>query len=69
MATIYQKVGARIRKIRKQQKITQEQLAEMAKVEPRTIIAIEQGKSNPTLKTVHKLAKALKVHSSKLLPF
>lgn len=68
MAT-YKKLGEKIRIIRKERKLTQEQLAELAKIDPKSIIEIEAGKRNPTLKTLNKLAKALKTSSDKLLSF
>jgi len=61
MATISQKFGEKIRKLRKVNKLTQEQLAETVKIDPKSIIEIEAGKRNPTLKTIYKLSKALKV--------
>lgn len=69
MVTIYKKLGDRVRKIRKGKGVSQEELAEMAKIDPRSIVAIEQGDRNPTMKTINKLAKALSVHSSELLSF
>ncbi|OGH14562.1 MAG: hypothetical protein A3H50_01390 [Candidatus Levybacteria bacterium RIFCSPLOWO2_02_FULL_37_10] len=60
MAT-YKKLGDKIRRTRKERNLTQEQLAELAKVDPKSIIDIEAGKRNPTLKTIHKIARALKV--------
>jgi transcriptional regulator with XRE-family HTH domain len=67
MATIYQKVGENIRKIRKQKDLTQEQLAELAKIDPKSIIQIEAGKRNPTLRTIKKLALGLKVKLSEII--
>ena len=40
-------------------KITQEQLAEMAEVGLRTLKSIENGKGNPTVATISKLADVL----------
>jgi len=67
MATIYKKVGEKIRKLRKEQGLTQEKLAELTNTDPKSIIEIELGKRNPTLKTISKVARALKVRSSELL--
>jgi transcriptional regulator with XRE-family HTH domain len=63
----YKKLGEKIRKIRKEHKLTQEQLAELAKIDPKSVIQIESGKRNPTLRTLNKIAYALKVSSSVLL--
>lgn len=69
MATIYDKFGEQVKKVRKQRDLTQEDLAALIKRDPRTIVAIETGKRNLTLQTIHKIAQALKVKSSDLLPF
>lgn len=61
MATIYEKFGLNIKKYRKSLGITQEELAERAKVDPKSVISIENGGRNPTLQTIYRLAKALKV--------
>ena len=66
MAT-YKKLGEKIRRIRKERKLTQEQLAELAKVDPKSIVEIEAGKRNPTLRMLNKIAHALKVSSFVLL--
>lgn len=66
MAT-YKKLGERIKELRKEKRLTQEKLAELAKVDPKSIIQIEAGKRNPTLKTINKIAQALKIPLSDLL--
>lgn len=67
--TILKLFGERIRKIRKEQKLSQEQLSDEARIERSYMGTIERGERNPTLHKVYKIAKALKTHSSKLLPF
>ncbi len=67
MATVYSKFGQHVRKLRKQQGLTQEELAEKALIDPKSIIEIENGKRNPSLKTMHKIAKVLKTSTSELL--
>ena len=69
MSTTYEKLGERVRKLRKKKGITQEKLAELIGRDPRTIVALEAGKRNPTLKTIQKIAKALKVKSTDILSF
>ncbi len=59
MVSIYKKFGEKVRDFRKEQGLSQEQLAEKVKVDVRTIVAIETGKRNPTLKTINKISKAL----------
>lgn len=66
MAT-YKKLGEKIRRIRKERKLTQEQLAELAKIDPKSVIEIEAGKRNPTLRTINKIASALKAKIDELL--
>lgn len=64
------KLGEKIRKLRKDKNLTQEKLAELAKVDPKTIIEIEGGKrKNPTLKTINKIARSLNSSSDNLLSF
>lgn len=67
MASIYQKFGENVKKLRRQKNLTQEELAEMTKCDPRTIIAIEAGERNTTLKTINLIALALKIPASELL--
>lgn len=63
----YTKYGEIIRKVRREKGLSQEELAEKAKVDPKTIIQIEGGKRNPTLKTLQKLANALNIPITDLL--
>lgn len=59
--TRYKRLGEKIRKLRKSRDLTQEQLAELANIDPKTVIELEAGKrANPTLQTLNKLARALK---------
>jgi transcriptional regulator with XRE-family HTH domain len=69
MATIYEKFGSNIKKYRKAIGLTQEKLAESAKIDPKSIISIENGVRNPTLRTIYRLAKALKVGLKELVEF
>jgi transcriptional regulator with XRE-family HTH domain len=54
-ADLIQRLKAR----REQLGVTQEQLAELAAVAPRTIKAMDSGKGNPTVSTLIKLADVL----------
>lgn len=67
MATQFEKFGEKVRKLRKQRSLSQEKLAELIRRDPRTVVAIEAGKRNPTLKTMQKIARALNVPLSELL--
>ena len=49
----------RIKEYRTKHNLTQEKLAEMVGVRRETIIFLEQGKYNPSLRLAHNVAKAL----------
>ena len=66
---IYEKLGEKVRKLRKASNMSQEDLAGKIKIDVRTVIAIEAGKRNPTLKTINKIARALKIPVHELLKF
>lgn len=53
--------GRRLALVRKQKGITQEKLAELVEVHRTYIGFIEQGKRNPSIGNVYKIATALKV--------
>lgn len=53
------KFGERLRELRNRSGLTQEQLAEKAKVHRTYIGMIERGEKNVTLTNIYKLAKAL----------
>ncbi len=56
-----------IKKLRKQHKLSQEQLAQKAGITYSTLIKIESGaNSNPTIKTIKKLAGTLRISIDKL---
>ena len=62
------KIGEKVRKLRIEQQLTQEKLAELANIDPKTIIQIEAGKrKNPTMGTLNKIASSLKVGIETLL--
>lgn len=67
MATITQKIGEKIKKLRKKSGLTQEQLAEKAKLDLTTVNEIEAGGRNPSLKTLRKISLALKTKISEIL--
>jgi len=60
-------LGKRIRDLRKEQKLTQEQLATEIRVTSAYVGFIEQGKRNPSLNTLDTIARALGVKMSDLL--
>lgn len=69
MKATYKKVGERIRSLRRQKGLTQEKLAEVTKIEARSIVDIEAGKRNPTLKTLTKIARALGIKVKNIFSF
>ncbi len=66
---VLKEFGAKVKDIREDKNYTQEAFADKAGIERSYMGKIERGESNPTLLKVHKIAKAFKVHSSKLLSF
>jgi len=57
----------RIRQLRKEQGLSQAKLAVMADMDPATLNRLEQGKGNPNLKTLERVATALDVEVAELL--
>jgi len=64
-----QKFGEKMQKARKAQGISQEELAERLSMHRTYIGMIERGERNPTIRTLYKIAKELKLSSGELLPF
>ena len=58
------KLGKRIKELRKNAGLTQEQVAEQIEMEQNTISVIESGRNFPTLMTLEKIAKVLNVELS-----
>lgn len=58
-----------MQKVRKAQNISQEELASKLSMHRTYIGMVERGERNPTIRTLYKIAKALKVESNELLPF
>jgi transcriptional regulator with XRE-family HTH domain len=59
MRTDTRELGRRIAEQRRSMGLTQEQLAERASVNVKTIQGAEQGRSEPELRTMRKIAKVL----------
>lgn len=66
---ILERLGKQLRLIRKEQDLTQEQLAEKIGVHPTYVGKIEGGKSNPSTIMLFKLSRALRVKLSKVFEF
>jgi len=58
---VLRRLGIRIRSIRGQVKISQEELGHLAKLHRTYIGAIERGERNPSVLSLKKIADALKV--------
>lgn len=52
-------IGESVKKRRKELKITQPHLAELAKVSTNTLYKLERGQGNPSLEVLNKLAEVL----------
>jgi transcriptional regulator with XRE-family HTH domain len=61
---IKQKVGHRIRELRKQLELSQEGLAYKAEVDRTYVTDVENGRRNVSLEILEKLIKALKISIS-----
>ncbi len=60
-------LGNKIQRLRKQNGLTQEQLADKVRVSSTYIGFIEQGQRNPSLNTLDKIARVLNVSSKDLI--
>lgn len=54
-------ITSEIKQIRKQKGVTTYDLSELTGIDQGAISRIENGKANPTLKTLEKICKALKI--------
>lgn len=59
----------KIKEYRAKYNLTQEKLAEMVAVRRETIIFLEQGKYNPSLKLAHNVAKVLQTTVDEIFIF
>ena len=59
----------KIKEYRVKRNLTQEKLAEMVGVRRETIIFLEQGKYNPSLRLAHNVAKALQTTIDRIFIF
>lgn len=64
--TLYSEIVKRLVKERKRRGITQEQLARASDIDRTHMGSIEQGRRKPTLSTIYKIAKVLKLPLEKL---
>ncbi len=59
-------IGARISRLRSEERLTQEELAERMGINPKYLSSIERGKENPTLQTLIKASESLGVEFSEI---
>ncbi len=63
------KIGKRIRDIREEKGLSQEEVAQMSKISTTYYAGVERGEENPTFSVIESICRALKVKSSQVLPF
>lgn len=64
---LYRRLGEVIIDWRKRKKYSQEELALLSDIDRTYLARIEEGKANPTIKTLHKLARILRIKIRTLL--
>ena len=69
MAEFRQKFGAKVKEIRKRKKWTQEYLAEILNIDPRSLRKIELGESFPSINTLEKMLDVFKMSTVELFDF
>lgn len=65
---IFVKVGDMIRRLREERKLSQAAVAKRAKIGRITLLRIEAGGQDPTVGTLTRIAKALRVKIRDLFP-
>lgn len=63
----YQRLGLRIMRIRKLKGLSQEDLSDCAHMDRTYLARIEQGKVNPSIRVLHKIARVMRISLSFLL--
>lgn len=69
MKDIQKAFGERLRALRRDKKLTQEQAAEKGGINPKYYGAVERGEINITLKTIASLARVLDVEIGEIFAF
>ena len=69
LATLRKKFGARLRQIRAQRRMTQEQFAETLEISVDFLSLIERGRNAPSFETLDKIAKRLRLSVADLFSF
>lgn len=68
-AEFLDQIATNLARIRKEQRYTQREVAELAGLNPNYYAKVERGEKMPSLKTIHKLTKALKVTATDIVGF
>ena len=63
----YKRLGNRVIIERKRKKLSQEELAGLSEIDRTYLARIEEGKANPSIKILNKIARKLKIRVSDLL--
>lgn len=63
----YKRLGESILKYRKKRNLSQQELASLSDTDRSYLAEVEEGKANPSLKFLQKIAKALRVSLATLL--
>lgn len=69
MSDILKKFGSRVKHLRKEQKMTQDEFANLCDLHKNYIGMIERGERNPSLINIEIIAKAFEVTISELMEF
>ena len=69
MTNLKRKFGEKIKKLRVEKGVTQEQLADEAGISVDFLSLIERGRNAPSFKNLEKIARALKVSVKDLFEF
>lgn len=69
MATLREKFGKRLRQVRAERRMTQEQFAEALDISVDFLSLIERGRNAPSFETLDKMAKRLRVPVADLFTF
>jgi transcriptional regulator with XRE-family HTH domain len=69
MKSTKQLLGARVRELRRNKGMSQDQLSEQIGIDPKHLSRIELGKSFPYMETLEAIAKSLQVELSDLFDF
>jgi len=64
-----QKFGKRVREIREQKELSQDEAAELIGISVTYYAGIERGEENPTFAVLESICKALRIKSVQILPF